>query len=131
MNLPKCPYDDQPVEAKTNRSLIDRIEALVEAFNGYGYRRITAQLHREGMLINPKNVLRLMRERDLRCRPRRRGVKTTNREHPYPRYPNRIPDRTITALNQVWGADLLAQMTITSPHPSYPSLTPYPPPVLH
>ena len=106
MNLPKSSYYYNPVEATTNLSLIHRIEALVEEFSGYGYRRITAQLHREGILINHKKVLRLMRERDLLCRPRRRWVKTTNSQHPYPRYPNRIGDLPITALNQVWVADI-------------------------
>ena len=78
----------------------------MEEFSGYGYRRITAQLHREGILINHKKVLRLMRERDLLCRPRRRWVTTTNSRHSYPRYPNRIGDLPITAPNQVWVADI-------------------------
>lgn len=106
MNLPKSSYYYQPVEVKTDPGLLPRIEALVEEFSGYGYRRVTEQLHREGHRVNHKKVLRLMRERDLLCRPRRRWVKTTNSEHPYPRYPNRIQDWTVTALNQVWVADI-------------------------
>ena len=106
MNLPKSSYYYKPVEVKTNLLLIHRIEALVEAFSGYGYRRITAQLHREGIRVNHKKVLRIMRERDLLCRPRRRWVKTTNSNHPYPLYPNRLPDLTPRALNQVWVADI-------------------------
>jgi putative transposase len=106
MNLPKSSYYYKPVEAKTDHRLIHRIEALVEEFSGYGYRRVTEQLQREGRRVNHKKILRIMRERDLLCRPRRRWVKTTNSEHPYPRYPNRIQDRAVTALNQVWVADI-------------------------
>ena len=106
MNLPKSSYYYKPVEVKTNLSLIHRIEALVEAFSGYGYRRITAQLHREGIRVNHKKVLRILRERDLLCRPRRRWTKTTNSNHAYPLYPNRLPDLTVTTLDQAWVADI-------------------------
>ncbi len=34
------------------------IEAIVLAFPGYGYRRVTAALHREGGTVNHKRVLR-------------------------------------------------------------------------
>lgn len=106
MSLPKSSYYYKAVEEKGDPWLLQRIEVLVEEFSGYGYRRITAQLHREGILINRKKVLRLMRERDLLCRPRRRWVTTTNSRHPYPRNPNRIGDLPITAPNQVWVADI-------------------------
>ncbi len=53
-------------------SLVKRIEERVEEFNGYGYRRITAQLHREGIRINHKKVLRIMRERELLWKPKHR-----------------------------------------------------------
>ena len=106
MNLPKSSYYYQPVETKTDPSLVHRIEALVEEFSGYGYRRVTEQLQREGRRINRKKILRIMRERDLLCRPRRRWVKTTDSNHTFPRYPNRIQDRTVTAPNQIWVADI-------------------------
>jgi putative transposase len=106
MSLPKSSYYYQPVEAKTDPGLLPRIEALVEEFSGYGYRRVTEQLQREGHRVNHKKILRIMRERDLLCRPRRRWVKTTNSNHAFPRYPNRIQDRVGTALNQVWVADI-------------------------
>jgi putative transposase len=106
MNLPKSSYYYKPVEAKTDPGLLPRIEALVEEFSGYGYRRVTEQLQREGRRVNHKKILRIMRERDLLCRPRRRWVTTTNSNHAFPRYPNRIKEIPITALNQVWVADI-------------------------
>ncbi len=84
MTIPKSSYYYKPVEVKTDSRLIHRIEALVEEFSGYGYRRIAERLHREGHRVNHKKILRIMRERDLLCRPRRRWVKTTNSNHPFP-----------------------------------------------
>ncbi|MGH7273693.1 MAG: IS3 family transposase, partial [Nitrospiria bacterium] len=107
MNLPQSTFYYKPVAPKTPEdTLVSRIEALVEEFSGYGYRRITAQLHREGLRVNHKKVLRIMRERDLLCRPRRRWTKTTNSNHPYPRYPNRLQELAIRSPNQVWVADI-------------------------
>jgi len=106
MNLAKSTYYYKPVEPKTDPGLLQRIEALVEEFGGYGYRRVTKALQREGHRVNHKKVLRLMREHDLLCRPRRRWIKTTDSHHAFPRYPNRIQDRVVRALNQVWVADI-------------------------
>lgn len=87
-------------------SLVKRIEELVEEFSGYGYRRITAQLQREGIRVNHKRVLRLMRKRGLLCKPKRRWVRTTDSTHGYKIYPNLLPQTSVTALNQVWIADI-------------------------
>jgi len=107
MNLPRSSYyykskEKEPEEA----SLVKRIEELAEEFNGYGYRRITIQLRREGIRVNHKKVLRIMRERDLLCKPKHRWVKTTDSNHPYRIYPNLLPDSQATAPNQVWVADI-------------------------
>ena len=86
-----------------------RIEALVLEFPGYGYRRVTAQLQREGWRVNHKRVLRLMREESLLCELQRRWVKTTDSEHGLRTYPNRLARcgwQQLTGLNQAWVADL-------------------------
>jgi putative transposase len=89
--------------------LRDRIEAIGLAFPGYGYRRITAQLRREGWDVNPKRVLRIMREERLLCELPRRWVKTTDSVHGLRTYPNLLAKRgwrQLTGLNQAWVADL-------------------------
>jgi len=48
----------------------------------YGYRRITAQLHRQGWQVNHKRVQRLMRLMGLQAKIKRRKRRTTNSEHP-------------------------------------------------
>lgn len=107
MNLPRSSYYYQRHERRCDQArLVKRIEAIAEEFPRYGYRRITAQLHREGIRANHKKVLRLMRERELLCRPRHRWVRTTDSDHPYRIYPNLLPAHPVTAPNQVWVADL-------------------------
>jgi transposase InsO family protein len=86
--------------------LVKRIEELVEEFNGYGYRRITVQLRREGIRVNHKRVLRLMPERGLIRKPKRRWVRTTDSTHGYKIYLNRLPESSVTALNQVEIAEI-------------------------
>ena len=99
-------YYRSRLASKPGADLIDRIEAICLEFPGYGYRRVTEQLQHEGRMINHKKVLRLMRERDLLCRVRRKWVKTTDSRHPFPRYPNLIKGMVVSRLNQVWLADI-------------------------
>ena len=58
--------------------LMARIEAICEEFPRYGYRRVTAQLRHEGWQVNHKKVARIMRERGLSVKPRRRAVRTSD-----------------------------------------------------
>lgn len=72
----------------------------------YGYRRVTAQLKRAGWHVNKKRIHRLMQEMGLlSARPRRR-VRTTNSEHTYQRYPNRVQGLEVQRPEQVWVADI-------------------------
>ncbi len=108
MSLPKSSYYYKSSKNKevTDNTLISRIEEIAEEFGGYGYRRITAQLHREGINVNHKKVLRIMRKRGLLCKPKRRYIQTTDSNHQYSIYPNLLQDYTVTAINQVWVADI-------------------------
>ena len=99
-------YQHKVASPRKNVNVIDRIEAICLEFPGYGYRRVTEQLHHDELVINHKRVLRLMRESDLLCRARRKRVKTTNSKHPFRRYPNLIKDLVVGGMNQVWLADI-------------------------
>jgi len=72
----------------------------------YGYRRITAELHRHGLTINHKRVLRLMREDNLLCLRRRSFVVTTDSGHHLPVYPNLARGMQLGGINQLWVADI-------------------------
>ncbi len=87
-------------------ALRDAIERIVLDFPGYGYRRVTHALRREGWSINAKRVLRVMREESLLCQLKRRFVVTTDSQHGFPRYPNLLREQTVDSLNQAWVADL-------------------------
>ena len=93
-------------ELKAEADLKDKIEKICLNWPRYGYRRVTAQLHREGWSVNHKRVLKIMRENDLLCRMRRRGIKTTNSNHSHRVFPNLIRDLLITSINQVWVSDI-------------------------
>src|SRR2546423_14295931 len=58
--------------AAAEARLVARIHAICAEFPRYGYRRVTAQLKAEGEQANHKRVSRIMREQDLRGRPKRR-----------------------------------------------------------
>lgn len=90
-------------------ALRQAIEAVIIEFPGYGYRRVTAQLQRDGWGVNHKRVLRLMREEGLLCQLRRRWKKTTDSEHGLKVYPNLLSGcgwRALTDVDQAWVADL-------------------------
>jgi putative transposase len=111
MKLPRSSYYYRPIEQpiweqKRRADLQDRIEQLACEFPGYGYRRITKQLQREGCRINHKKVLRIMRESSLLCAVKRSYKRTTNSQHHYPRYPNLIKNTVVSTINQVWAADI-------------------------
>ena len=92
-----------------DRELLEAIEAILLAFPGYGYPRVTAQLQRDGWAVNHKRVHRVMAEADLLQRRPRRGVRTTQSENGLPVYPNLLSGcgwRQLTAPDQAWAADL-------------------------
>lgn len=107
--LARSDYYRQPVVPQPEDDLLDAIEGVVLACPGYGYRRVTQQLQRDGWEVNHKRILRLLREAGLLCRQKKRWVQTTQSEHGLATYPNLLPHqgwRTLTAPNQAWVADL-------------------------
>ncbi|MDZ7837939.1 MAG: IS3 family transposase [Actinomycetota bacterium] len=70
--------------------LAEAIEKIALDFPSYGYRRITAELHRQGLKVNHKRVLSLMRDNNLLCRAVRAFKATTDSSHGLKKYPNLI-----------------------------------------
>jgi len=103
--------DRQPVRGgkAEEDGVREATERIVLEFSGYGYLRVTHQLRREGWVVNPKRVYRLMQEGGWLHRRRRGTVRTTDSEHGFPVYPNLLPERgwrALTRPDQAWGADL-------------------------
>ena len=86
--------------------LRDHIQRIALDWPQYGYRRITAELHRQGVEANHKRVLRLMRENNLLCLLKRSFVRMTDSNHSLAVYPNLVPELILTSINQLWVADI-------------------------
>ena len=109
MGVSRSWYYKRPcAEEKAHKdvALRDAIERIVLEFPGYGYRRVTAALRREGWSVNHKRVLRIMREESLLCQLKRRFVPTTDSAHSLGIYPNLIKDTRIDGLDEVWISDI-------------------------
>jgi hypothetical protein len=86
------------------RNVIQQI--AVEHRRRYGYRRISAELRRRGMLVNHKRVLRIIRENNLLAVQPRAFVVTTDSDHEFEVYLNLAGRMKLTGMNQLWVADI-------------------------
>jgi transposase InsO family protein len=89
-------------EAMLKTALLD----LAAEWPTYGYRRLTWMMRRLGWPVNYKRVRRWMDELALHAAPPTRRRRTTNSNHPFPRYPNLVQSLEITRPDQVWVADI-------------------------
>jgi transposase InsO family protein len=85
----------------------DAIQRLALAHRHYGYRRIAAQLRREGFAVNRKRVLRLMQQDNLLCLRQKPFVPvTTDSRHAWRVVPNLARGMVPSGLDQLWVADI-------------------------
>ena len=86
----------------------DAIQRLALANGRHrGYRLVTFQLRQEGLVVNHKRVLRLMRQDNLLCLRKRPFVPpTTDSRHGWPVVPNRARGMQPNDLDQLWVADI-------------------------
>ena len=85
------------------RSAIQQI--ALEHRRRYGYRRISAELRRRGMLAHHKRVVRIMREDNLAVQPRQ-FVVTTDSNHKLEVYLNLARRMKLSSIDQLWVADI-------------------------
>ena len=96
--------EQQPEEEMEARSVTQQI--ALEHRRRYGYRRITAELHRRGMQINHKRVVRIMREDNLLGLQPKRFKVTTDSNHKFEVYLNLAARMRLSGINQLWVADI-------------------------
>jgi putative transposase len=87
-------------------ALRDHIQRIALENRFYGYRRVTAELHHQGVVANHKRVVRLMRADNLLAVRKRRFVFTTDSRHGYVVYSNLAARLKLTGVNQLWVADI-------------------------
>jgi len=97
--------EPQPVEEEIEvRSEIQQI--ALEHRRRYGYRRISAELRRRGMVVNHKRVVRLMREDNWLAVQPRQFVVTTKSDPKLEVYLNLARRMQLTGTDQLWVADI-------------------------
>ena len=107
LELPRSTYYYRSVECD-ERDLEEVIEEVTGRFPTYGTRRVSKQLRRppHKLSVNRKRAQRIMREKRLLVPQKRRKRRTTNSDHPYPRYTNLVKDLEITHPEHVWVSDI-------------------------
>jgi putative transposase len=95
---------DPPQEEMAVRQAIQEI--VLEHRRRYGIRRVTQALRRRGLIVNHKRVERIMREDNLLAIRRRKFILTTDSRHELKVYFNLAARMEVTAINQLWVADI-------------------------
>jgi putative transposase len=81
MGLPRSTFYDELAARLDDAEIVRRMQTICDEFEAYGYRRVGAELRHQGVIVNHKKIRRLMRERDLQPKRRRRYVATTDSNH--------------------------------------------------
>ena len=120
LNLPRSTYyhnlskKQNLTKQVQDADLIDRIEHIICDLPGYGTRRVTKELNRQGWKVNRKRIQRIMRENSLLHVVKRKFIKTTDSDHPFKRYANVAKDFIPTGPNQLWRSDITYIRILTS-----------------
>lgn len=100
-------FDPGRQPKKGDLELRDAIQRIALEFPCYGRPRMVAALQQRGLWASHRRVGRIMREDNLLCLRRRKFViTTTDSNHNYRVYPNLARDMPLTAINQLWVADI-------------------------
>jgi len=105
--LPRSSYYYQSKRPDESQ-LEAHLQAAAGEFPKYGSRRLTKELHRPpyNSMAGRYRVRRIMRQHNLLQPYRRKRYRTTNSDHPYPRYPNLVEGLEIVRPEQVWVCDI-------------------------
>ena len=105
LDCPRSSYYYREVESN-DEVLIAAIEQIIIRYPFYGYRRVAAELRRQGWQVNHKAVQRIMKTLGLKGRVGQVKHSTTNSRHPFPRYPNLIRNLESQHPDHIWVADI-------------------------
>ncbi len=86
--------------------LREAAEQILLRFPFYGYRKLQKALARQQITVGEYRVRRLLCQLGMTRSVGKVRVRTTDSNHPHPRYPNRIKGLKLTRPDQVWVADI-------------------------
>ena len=81
-------------------------EIALEHHRNYGYRRVLAQLKREGFAAGERRVRRILCQDDLLAVRKRKFLSSTDSQHALSVFPNLAEVLEIDGVNQLWVADI-------------------------
>ena len=86
----------------------EAVASVVGQYPTYGTRRVTHQLRRApyAYRFNRKRIQGIMRRKGWLRPVKRVQIRTTNSNHPYPRYSNLVKDLVVTQPDEVWVSDI-------------------------
>ncbi len=107
VGLPRSSYYYRS-QKRNESQLVDDVHEVAGKHVTYGTRRVRSQLRRSPYryCINRKRIQRIMRQEQLLRPIKRRKCRTTNSDHPYPRYRNLVKELKIDHPDQVWVCDI-------------------------
>lgn len=106
MDVARSSFYADPGPKPGDTVIIEDIRAITSDLEGYGYRRVDAELRHRGMVLSSKKVRRLMRENGLNPRRRRRTTRTTDSDHGGLIFPFIAKELEVYGPDQLWVADL-------------------------
>jgi transposase InsO family protein len=107
LNFPRCQVYRTPAAAGGDEEALRvTLQRLAGEWPTYGYRRLTAMLRREGQAVNSKRVRRLMTELGIHGQLPVRRKHTTDSNHDFPRFANRVEGLAVVRPDQVWVGDI-------------------------
>jgi putative transposase len=106
MEVARSSFYADPAPRSADAAILARITAICEEYPAYGYRRVGAELRHRGLVVNAKKVRRIMAEKGLNPKRRRRYVVTTDSNQNGPIFPNIAKEFEVHGPDQLWVADI-------------------------
>lgn len=97
---------EQKAPSEAEMALRDAIQRTALGHRDHGYRRITPLVQRAGFVVGEEKVRRILRSDNLLAVRRRKFVVTTDSNHRFRVHPNLAESMELTAVNQLWVADI-------------------------
>jgi putative transposase len=109
IDLPRSTFYYRPRSGKRGEAdveLTQRIESIQGSLPGYGYRRVTRELSKQGVAVNHKRVARIMREHGLAIKGRQKFQPPRGSEQNVSVFPNLYRNVVPDQVDKVWVSDI-------------------------